>query len=172
MDLHSFTASIGLAGWCGSLLAGCEVAFIATTGRYFSLVSMRCLLHHTQQFLINMNTNKRVFSKAGFTLVESIIVIVIVVLLAALAYPALEKVREKYCERSIMENLEKVAAAGCQYIEEKGVQSVDLETLTTAGYLESISPVAGEHYSEIRIIEEGGVISVFDENSNEVSFSY
>ena len=63
---------------------------------------------------------KKHFTKAGFTLVETFIVSVIVVLLIALAYPALEKVRDKYRERAIVENLEKVAAAGLQYIEEKG----------------------------------------------------
>ena len=62
---------------------------------------------------------KKHFTKAGFTLVETLIVSVIVVLLIALAYPALEKVRDKYRERAIVENLEKVVVAGLQYIEEK-----------------------------------------------------
>lgn len=115
---------------------------------------------------------KKHFTKAGFTLVETLIVSVIVVLLIALAYPALEKVRDKYRERAIVENLEKVVAAGLQYIEEKKVQSVDMQTLETMGYIQAPKPVFGENYSGLRVVVEGGVLSVLDKDRNQLSLTY
>ena len=115
---------------------------------------------------------KRSHTEAGFTLVEIIIVFVIIVLLSALAYPALNKVREKYKEREIVENLEDIVAVGLQYLEEKEVQSVDVPTLTASGYLEPLTSVAGEEYSALKVVEEGGFIFVLDEDGDKVKLEY
>lgn len=134
---------------------------------------MRSLLFVMNNLILRMRSlgaNK--LSKAAFTLVELLIVCVIVVLLIALAYPALDKVREKYQERAIVENLEEVAAKGLLYMEEKSVQSVDVPTLSASGYLESLESVAGEDYSGLKVIQEGGHLSVSDENGNKVNFKY
>ena len=95
--------------------------------------------------------------KTGFTLIEMIIVLVIVILLGAMSIPAMEKVRERYHEQKIVENLHKVADAGQLYIEDKSVQSVDYASLIEADYLKQLAPVNGEDYTALRVVEEGGL---------------
>ena len=115
---------------------------------------------------------KRTLKQGAFTLIETLIVLVIVVLLAAMAYPAMDKIREKYSEREIIENLESIAFAGLLYLEEKGLSSVDLATLEASGSLGKIDPVAGEDYSSLKILREGGTIQVTDKSGRKVDFEY
>ncbi len=104
---------------------------------------------------------KRKNSK-GFTLVEIMIVVVIIGLLAAMAIPAFNKVREQSREKAITNNLRQIASAGQQYILSEGVQTVTYTQLLNAGYFQPIAPVAKESYTETTTIirEEGGTISV------------
>ena len=100
-----------------------------------------------------MNTK----SKKGFTLVEIMIVVVIIGLLAAMAIPAFNKVREQSREKAITNNLRQIAAAGQQYILEEGVTDASYTELE-GDYFTDISPVAGESYTGIDVVEAGGSI--------------
>jgi type IV pilus assembly protein PilA len=88
-------------------------------------------------------------SKKGFTLVEIMIVVVIIGLLAAMAIPAFQKVRENSQNKTIVNNLRQLYAAAQQYFLEKGssqVDSVDLVGTDTEKYIKSISTVRLEDY--------------------------
>lgn len=104
---------------------------------------------------------KRKNSK-GFTLVEIMIVVVIIGLLAAMAIPAFNKVREQSREKAITNNLRQIASAGQQYILSEGVSTVTYAMLLNAGYFQPIQTVAQEDYTATTtmIREEGGTISV------------
>jgi type IV pilus assembly protein PilA len=72
----------------------------------------------------------RSHSKKGFTLVEIMIVVVIIGLLAAMAIPAFQRVRQN-SRRSSVENLvRQIAGAADQYMLENGVTQVDYTALT------------------------------------------
>jgi len=102
-----------------------------------------------------MNTK----SKKGFTLVEIMIVVVIIGLLAAMAIPAFNKVREQSREKAITNNLRQIASAGQQYILEEGATEVSYNELQPT-YFQDISPVASESYTDITISEEGGTMQI------------
>ena len=63
-------------------------------------------------------------NKKGFTLVEIMIVVVIIGLLAAMAIPAFQKVRETSQTKAITNNLRQLASAADQYFLENGVTEV------------------------------------------------
>lgn len=115
-----------------------------------------------------MNTK----AKKGFTLVEIMIVVVIIGLLAAMAIPAFQKVRQQSREKAITNNLRQIASAGQQYILEEGTEDVTYTTLSTAEYFTPIAPVAEEDYSTITILETGGTISVTTGGGDTVVFTY
>ena len=96
-------------------------------------------------------------SKKGFTLVEIMIVVVIIGLLAAMAIPAFNKVREQSREKAITNNLRQIANAGQQYILEEGASVVSYKTLE-GDYFPTIATVADETYVGITIGETGGTI--------------
>jgi len=86
-------------------------------------------------------------SKKGFTLVEIMIVVVIIGLLAAMAIPAFQKVRETSQEKAITNNLRQLASAADQYFLEHGVTTItSAELVGTDSYVKSIDAVAGENY--------------------------
>jgi type IV pilus assembly protein PilA len=92
-----------------------------------------------------MNYNKH--AKKGFTLVEIMIVVVIIGLLAAMAIPAFNKVRAQSRQKAVTNNLRQLAAAGQQYMLDKGVTQAaytDLVGTATDNYIRSITPVADE----------------------------
>ena len=69
-------------------------------------------------------------ARKGFTLVEIMIVVVIIGLLAAMAVPAFNKVRQTALEKSAMNDLRQVAAAADQYfLENPTATEVSIETL-------------------------------------------
>lgn len=98
-------------------------------------------------------------AKKGFTLVEIMIVVVIIGLLAAMAIPAFQKVREQSREKAMVNNLRQVASAGQQYILEEGVTSVGYSQLV-GDYFNDMSTVGGEDYTGLVITEGGGTITV------------
>lgn len=104
---------------------------------------------------------KRKNSK-GFTLVEIMIVVVIIGLLAAMAIPAFNKVREQSREKAITNNLRQIASAGQQYILSEGVSEVTYQALVDAGYFQPFQTVAQEDYADASttVTEAGGTISV------------
>lgn len=62
-------------------------------------------------------------SQKGFTLVEIMIVVVIIGLLAAMAIPAFNKVRETSQAKTCVNNLRQIASASDQYFLENGGQT-------------------------------------------------
>jgi len=87
-------------------------------------------------------------SKKGFTLVEIMIVVVIIGLLAAMAIPAFQKVRQTSQEKTILNNLRQLASAADQYFLEHGVTVVSSDSLVgTDGYIKAVDQVADETYT-------------------------
>lgn len=94
-----------------------------------------------------MNISKRQKSVRGFTLVEIMIVVVIIGLLAAMAVPAFQKVRESSQDKTVINNARQLTSAADQYFLEKGVSTVAYSELVGAGkYITSIKSVASETY--------------------------
>ena len=90
------------------------------------------------------NVNK---SNKGFTLVEIMIVVVIIGLLAAMAIPAFQKVRQASQDKAVLNNARQLAAAADQYYLENGVSSVIQSGLVGAtSYVKALNLVANETY--------------------------
>jgi len=90
-----------------------------------------------------MNTR----SNKGFTLVEIMIVVVIIGLLAAMAIPAFQKVRQNSQDKAVLNNARQLSAAADQYYLEQGVSSVDSSNLVGAtNYVKALNTVAKETY--------------------------
>ena len=107
-----------------------------------------------------MKTPASLHNRKGFTLVEIMIVVVIIGLLAAMAIPAFQKVRETSRQKAMVNNLRQVASAGQQYILDKGVSTVSYSLLVKNGYFNTIQTVGGENYVTLGIGETGGKINV------------
>ena len=87
--------------------------------------------------------------RAGFTLVEIMIVVVIIGLLAALAIPAFQKVRRNSQDKAVMNNARQMAAAADEYFLENGSSSCASSDLIGAGnYVKSLGQVASETYPD------------------------
>ena len=92
-----------------------------------------------------MNTQNR--STKGFTLVEIMIVVVIIGLLAAMAIPAFQKVRQSSQDKAVLNNARQLAAAADQYYLENGVSTVGSVNLVGAtNYVKALNLVANETY--------------------------
>lgn len=74
-------------------------------------------------------------------------------------------------QAAIINNLRQVASAGYQYMLEEGATSVKYSQLE-GEYFAPIQPVNGESYQDIVVSEEGGEISVTDQDGNTVTFEY
>ncbi len=86
-------------------------------------------------------------SAKGFTLVEIMIVVVIIGLLAAMAIPAFQKVRQSSQDKAVLNNARQLAAAADQYFLENGVSSVTQGSLVgSTNYVKALNLVANETY--------------------------
>lgn len=94
-----------------------------------------------------MNIIKR--PSHGFTLVEIMVVVVVIALLAAMAVPAFNKVRETSQGKACVNNLRQIAYAQDQYfLENGGAAEVALANLIAPdGYIKAmpICPIGGDY---------------------------
>ena len=83
----------------------------------------------------------------GFTLVEIMIVVVIIGLLASMAIPAFQKVRQSSQDKAVLNNARQLSAASDQYYLENGVSTVTLsDLLGPTSYVKALNSVANEVY--------------------------
>lgn len=97
--------------------------------------------------------------------------VIVAGLVAAMAIPAFQKVRENAQEKTIMNNLRMIASAGQQYLLEHGVEEVAYPQLA-GEYFSAINPVAGESYEHLRVGLRGGVLEVTTAAGKTISYSY
>ncbi len=89
-------------------------------------------------------------TKQGFTLVEIMIVVVIIGLLAAMAVPAFNKVRQSAQDKTVASNLRQLSQGADTYFTERGLSSVasaDLVGTNSSQYVRTFTTVAGEAYT-------------------------
>ncbi len=87
--------------------------------------------------------------RAGFTLVEIMIVVVIIGLLAAMAIPAFQKVRVASQDKAVLNNARQMAAAADQYYLENGATFAASSNLVGATfYVKALNTVANETYPD------------------------
>jgi type IV pilus assembly protein PilA len=88
-----------------------------------------------------MNNNK------AFTLVEIMIVVVIIGLLAAMAIPAFQKVRQSSQDKAVLNNARQLSAAADQFFLENGVSTVaSVDLVGATNYVKAVNTVASETY--------------------------
>ncbi len=89
----------------------------------------------------------KIRTQQAFTLVEIMIVVVIIGLLAAMAIPAFQKVRQASQDKAVLNNARQLSAAADQYYLEYGGSSVGTENLIGAtNYVKALNTVAQETY--------------------------
>ncbi|PWU05719.1 MAG: pilus assembly protein [Verrucomicrobia bacterium] len=112
-------------------------------------------------------------SKKGFSLIEVLIVVVIIGLLAAMAIPAFNKVRQNTKAKHITENLNLIAKSGQQYLLENNASEVSYPALAGL-YFEPLLPVAGEDYTPLIIFGPGTdhKLSVTQSDGTEIAIQY
>ncbi len=87
------------------------------------------------------------YPASGFTLVEIMIVVVIIGMLAALAIPGFQKVRNASQDKAVLNNARQLASAADQYFLENGVSYVSFDNLVgPTNYVKVFSLVANETY--------------------------
>lgn len=83
----------------------------------------------------------------GFTLVEIMIVVVIIGLLAAMAIPAFQKVRQSSQDKAVLNNMRQLGSAADQYFLEHGTSTVQRTSLIGPNaYIKDLKAVANETY--------------------------
>jgi type IV pilus assembly protein PilA len=83
----------------------------------------------------------------GFTLVEIMIVVVIIGLLAAMAIPAFQKVRQSSQDKAVLNNARQLSAGADQYFLENGVSTcASTDLVGSSNYVKVVNTVAAESY--------------------------
>jgi type IV pilus assembly protein PilA len=104
-------------------------------------------------------------SSKGFTLVEIMIVVVIIGLLAAMAIPAFQKVRQSSQDKAVLNNARQLGAAADQYFLEFGTTNASISNLVgTSAYVKALNTVAHENYPSD--FTQGVTISITSINSD------
>jgi len=103
---------------------------------------------------------KQIKSSKGFTLVEIMIVVVIIGLLAAMAIPAFQKVRQASQDKAVSNNMRQLGAAADQYFLENGTSTAGIASLVgSSNYIKALATVANEAYPQT--YTQGIAITVF-----------
>ena len=134
MGISTVTGKKKLAGGQSSM------GSVAVAGPYFSACSdRRPLLPHP------INCNLRV-AQRGFTLLELMIVISIIVILAVIAMPQYQKTITHARETVLRDNLYQLRKAIDLYAADKGKPAQSLDDLVSAGYIRELpfDPITGE----------------------------
>lgn len=97
---------------------------------------------------------KKIRSNKGFTLVEIMIVVVIIGLLAAMAIPAFQKVRQNSIEKTLTNDARQVASAANQYFLETGESTFTVGAIPPSGLV----PNTAELYNYVKQLSKGNVI--------------
>ena len=85
--------------------------------------------------------------RSAFTLVEIMVVVVIIGVLAALALPAWQRVRQVAQDKSVLNNARQLSGAADQYYLETGSNTVDLGSLVgSTNYIKVLTTIAAESY--------------------------
>lgn len=90
----------------------------------------------------------------GFTLVETLIVIIILALLTVMAVPAYQKIHARSQDKAVMNNLRTLNTAARSYLLENGGNAVNYDDLVSKGYLQPLKPVAGEKYPQTITLDQ------------------
>lgn len=112
---------------------------------------------------------------AGYSAKQAILTLPAVAgggVVAAMAIPAFQKVRETSQQKAVINNLRQLGSAADQYFLEEGKTSVRVEELVGPGkYIRTLNSVAGERYDGM-VIESGQAISVTLGNGEVISLPY
>lgn len=111
-------------------------------------------------------------NKKAFTLIEIMIVVVIIGLLAVMAIPAFNKVRQDARAKTILNNLRQVASAGQQYLLDKGVTTASYSQLRNDGRFPDIKPVASEVYTSLTVSQGGTKLVATAAGNQRVVYTY